>query len=75
MTCTFILKCRKCNEEYEDAIGDETPASYGLMSAVFGLPYPDKFIGMPPKMHGIHHCKDGKFVGVSDLIGYRIDEN
>ena len=74
MRCTFILKCRKCGEEYEDCIGGRMSANYGLMSAVFGIPYPDKFIGSPPEMHGIHHCKNGKFVGVSDLIGYRMDE-
>ena len=74
MTCTFIFKCRKCNEEHERPIGGEDSAMYGLMSAVFNLPFPDKFIGMPPKMHDIHSCENGKFVGVSDLIGYRIDK-
>ena len=74
MTCTFIFRCRKCNEEQESSVGDENSAMYGLMSTVLGLPYPDTFIGIPPKMHGIHDCKNGKFVGVSDLIGYRIDK-
>ena len=74
MTCIFIFKCRKCNEEYEGPIGGEDLARYGLMSAVFNLPYPDDFIGTPPKMLSIHYCENGKFVGVSDLIGYRIDK-
>jgi len=59
---------------YEDVTGGEDPTRYGLMAALFGLPYPDKFIGMSPKLHDIHYCKDGKFVGVSDLIGYRIED-
>ncbi len=74
MTCAFIFKCRKCNEEYEGPIGGKDAATYGLMTAVFNLPFPEKFIGMPPKMLDIHHCENGKFVGVSDLIGYRIDK-
>lgn len=73
-TCTFIYKCRKCNKEYEGSVGGETPARYGLMTAVYDIPYSDKFIGIPPKMYNIHHCENGNFVGVADLIGYRIDE-
>ncbi|KKN04407.1 hypothetical protein LCGC14_1097900 [marine sediment metagenome] len=74
MTCTFIFKCRKCGEEHEGPVGGEKSAMFGLMSAVFNLPYPDTLIGLPPKMHDIHTCENGEFVGVSDLIGYRIDK-
>jgi len=55
-------------------LGGEDPAMYALMSAVYGFDYPKRFIGTPPDIHSIHHCKDDKFVGVSDLLGYRIDE-
>ncbi len=75
MTCTFIYKCRNCNEKHEGSVGGEDSATYGLMSAVFNLPFPDKFIGIPPKMLEIHSCKNGKFTGVSDLIGYRMEDS
>lgn len=75
MLCTFIFKCRRCKEEYADCGGGVEPVEYGLRSAVYGIPYPKKLGGVPPELHSIHYCKDGKFVGVSDLIGYIKEES
>ena len=62
-----------CSEVFSGACGGKDPVMYGLLSAVFNLSYPDKFIGMPPKMYDIHTCKSGD-CGVGDLLGYSKNE-
>lgn len=64
-----------CKEIFDGAIGGEEPARIGLLSAVFDGPYPDphNFIGVPPKMHDVHLCKNGD-CGVGDLLGFHRNE-
>lgn len=73
MECIFKYKCRMCNEVFDGPHGGNDTAMCGLLATVFSLPYPDKFIGMPPKMYDIHTCKNGDN-GVGDLMGYSKNE-
>lgn len=53
----FKFKCRMCRETYYNPRGGLEPMRYGLPDAVIGILYPRNFIGLPPKIFDIHHCK------------------
>ena len=70
---TFQYKCRLCGKIYGDTHTSVKVAQIVLPCTILGLDMPKGYIGMQPDMVETHAgCKDGQ--GVSDLIGYVIEE-
>ncbi len=69
----FQYQCRLCGEKYKDVHTSKENAAMLLVCIVYGHEIPKKLIGMPPTFLGTHTgCKKG--YGISDLIGYSIEE-
>jgi len=72
-TAIFQYKCRLCGKVYNDAHTSENNALMTVICSINKRPMPKGLIGMQPELIGIHAgCKSG--CGVSDLIGYIIEE-
>lgn len=73
-TAKFQYKCRLCGEVYDEgAWTSEENAGIILICTIIQKSVPKKFSEIQPDMVGIHvSCKVGR--GVSDLIGYVVEE-
>jgi len=67
----LFYKCRRCN-----GISDSLHTPNVLQTLIFtmnDIDLPEQWAGIPVDKTDIHNCEDGG-IGISDLIGGKIDE-
>jgi len=67
----FEYKCRRCGRIDRNPHTAEPNGPPTLISAIMGKPHP--FPGFEVRMLDVHTCPD-KGMGVTDLIGYSIED-
>ena len=72
-TGKFEYRCKRCGNIEVNPCTSEDNAKILLLCILYKLPKPVHFISDVPKEQSVHVCEDGG-VGISELIGYRVEE-